>query len=141
MRSALLVLLCLLVAGCTRSRCCRYPLGVTMAAPTPAEEPAKAPKPAKAPTSALYRGEDGTRADLSAAAARWADVDLVAFGEVGLGGEVRQVAHTPRRFNEAGRLGFQRVVAPRNSPAPDSDDLRVLRVATLPEALAAAGLL
>ena len=67
--------------------------------------------------------------------------DLVAFGEVGLGGEIRQVAHTPRRFNEAGRLGFKRVIAPRNSQAPDRDDLRLLRVATLPEALAAAGLI
>jgi DNA repair protein RadA/Sms len=67
--------------------------------------------------------------------------DLVAFGEVGLGGEIRQVGHTPRRFSEAGRLGFKRVIAPRNSPAPDRDDLRLLRVATLPEALAAAGLI
>jgi DNA repair protein RadA/Sms len=66
--------------------------------------------------------------------------DLVAFGEVGLGGEVRQVAHTPRRFNEAARLGFRRVIAPRNSPVPDRDGLHVIRVATLPEALAAAGL-
>ena len=32
--------------------------------------------------------------------------DLVAFGEVGLGGEVRQVAHAPRRLSEAARLGF-----------------------------------
>ncbi|MGA1074871.1 MAG: DNA repair protein RadA [Ilumatobacteraceae bacterium] len=67
--------------------------------------------------------------------------DLVAFGEIGLGGEVRQVAHTPRRFNEATRLGFGRVIAPHNSPAPDRDGIRVLRVSTLPEALAAAGLL
>ncbi len=65
--------------------------------------------------------------------------DLVAFGEVGLGGELRQVAHTPRRLSEAARLGFRRVIAPRNSP-DSSDDIRVIRVATLPEALAAAGL-
>jgi len=67
--------------------------------------------------------------------------DLVAFGEVGLGGEVRQVANAPRRLNEAARLGFKRVIAPRTSPAPDNDGLRMLRVATLPEALAAAGLI
>jgi DNA repair protein RadA/Sms len=67
--------------------------------------------------------------------------DLVAFGEIGLGGEVRQVAHTPRRFNEAARLGFGRVIAPRNSPPPDRDGIAVLRVATLSEALAVAGLL
>ena len=67
--------------------------------------------------------------------------DLVAFGEVGLGGEVRQVANAPRRLSEAARLGFKRVIAPRNSPAPDNDGLRMLRVSTLPEALAAAGLI
>jgi len=66
--------------------------------------------------------------------------DLVAFGEVGLGGEVRQVANAPRRLSEAARLGFKRVIAPRTSPAPEDDGLRMLRVATLPEALAAAGL-
>ena len=66
--------------------------------------------------------------------------DLVAFGEVGLGGEVRQVAHTPRRLSEAARLGFTRVIAPKNSPGPESDSIRMVRVGTLPEALAAAGL-
>ncbi|HZB71376.1 MAG TPA: DNA repair protein RadA, partial [Acidimicrobiales bacterium] len=34
--------------------------------------------------------------------------DLVACGEVGLGGELRQVAATPRRLAEAARLGFRR---------------------------------
>jgi DNA repair protein RadA/Sms len=66
--------------------------------------------------------------------------DLVAFGEVGLGGELRQVAHTPRRLSEAARLGFGRVIAPKNSPSPEGDAIRMIRVATLPEALAAAGL-
>jgi DNA repair protein RadA/Sms len=66
--------------------------------------------------------------------------DLVAFGEVGLGGEIRQVAHTPRRLSEAARLGFRRAIGPRSAPDPDADSLRLLRVATLPEALAAAGL-
>jgi DNA repair protein RadA/Sms len=67
--------------------------------------------------------------------------DLVAFGEVGLGGEVRQVAHAPRRLSEAARLGFRRVIAPRSAPEPESEDLRLVRVATLPEALAATGLI
>jgi DNA repair protein RadA/Sms len=66
--------------------------------------------------------------------------DLVAFGEVGLGGELRQVAHTPRRLAETARLGFTRVIAPRAAPQPDDRRLRLVRVATLPEALAAAGL-
>ena len=44
--------------------------------------------------------------------------DLVACGEVGLGGELRQVAHTPRRLAEAARLGFKRAVLPFSAPAP-----------------------
>jgi DNA repair protein RadA/Sms len=66
--------------------------------------------------------------------------DLVAFGEVGLGGELRQVAHAPRRLAEAARLGFTRVIGPRTAPQPDADSLRLVRAATLSEALAAAGL-
>ncbi len=66
--------------------------------------------------------------------------DLVAFGEVGLGGELRQVAHAPRRLAEAARLGFTRVIGPRTAPQPDTDSLRLIRAATLTEALAAAGL-
>jgi DNA repair protein RadA/Sms len=67
--------------------------------------------------------------------------DLVAFGEVGLAGEVRQVAHAPRRLSEAARLGFKRVIAPRSAPEPETDDLRLVRVASVPEALAACGLI
>jgi DNA repair protein RadA/Sms len=67
--------------------------------------------------------------------------DLVAFGEVGLAGELRQVAHAPRRLSEAARLGFTRVIGPRAAPEPDDRRLRLARVATLPEALAAAGLI
>jgi DNA repair protein RadA/Sms len=77
---------------------------------------------------------------VSAVTDRPLPADLVAFGEVGLGGELRQVAHTPRRLNEAARLGFTRAIAPRNSPDPDDHRLSLLRVATLPEALAVAGL-
>lgn len=38
--------------------------------------------------------------------------DTVVFGEVGLGGEVRQVAHSQRRLAEAARLGFRRAIVP-----------------------------
>ncbi|HJW63470.1 MAG TPA: DNA repair protein RadA, partial [Actinomycetes bacterium] len=34
------------------------------------------------------------------------------FGEVGLGGEVRQVPQLPRRLAEAARLGFRRALVP-----------------------------
>ena len=66
--------------------------------------------------------------------------DLVVCGEVGLAGELRQVAQTPRRLAEAARLGFARALVP--STAPDGPSgFRVIRVGTLPEALRAAGLI
>ena len=43
--------------------------------------------------------------------------DLVAFGEVGLGGEVRSVQHADLRAAEASRLGFRRVLLPRSAAA------------------------
>lgn len=46
--------------------------------------------------------------------------DMVVFGELGLGGEVRSVAQTEQRVREAGRLGFSRVMLARR-------DARALR--------------
>ncbi len=65
--------------------------------------------------------------------------DVAVFGEVGLGGELRQVGQAARRLTEAARLGFSRVIVPANSPDGD-DDIRVIRAKTLSEAIAAAGL-
>ncbi len=42
--------------------------------------------------------------------------DLVACGEVGLAGEVRQAAQTPRRLAEAARLGFRRALVAASVP-------------------------
>jgi len=42
--------------------------------------------------------------------------DTVVIGEVGLGGEVRQVPHLARRISEAQRLGFRRAVVPPSAP-------------------------
>jgi DNA repair protein RadA/Sms len=65
--------------------------------------------------------------------------DLVVCGEVGLGGELRQVASTTRRLAEAARLGFGRALVP--SSAPDGPTgIEVHRVSTLGEALHATGL-
>jgi DNA repair protein RadA/Sms len=65
--------------------------------------------------------------------------DLVASGEVGLGGELRQVAHTARRLSEAARLGFRRAVVPVSAPdAPPG--IEILRVATLADAVDQLGL-
>ena len=64
--------------------------------------------------------------------------DLVAVGEIGLGGEVRQAAQTPRRLAEAARLGFRSAVVPTS--VADVPDLELIRVGTVHEALQAAGL-
>ena len=39
--------------------------------------------------------------------------DLIAFGEIGLSGEVRTVSRVEQRVNEAARLGFTRIAIPR----------------------------
>lgn len=65
--------------------------------------------------------------------------DLVAIGEVGLAGELRQAVHAPRRLAEAARMGFTKVICPVNTP-DDVAGLRLRRVSTVSEALAAAGL-
>jgi DNA repair protein RadA/Sms len=60
--------------------------------------------------------------------------DLVACGEIGLGGEIRQVHRTERRLGEAARLGFARALAPRSAPdAPEP--LRLTRVSSIAEAV------
>ena len=66
--------------------------------------------------------------------------DLVVCGEVGLAGELRQVAQTQRRLSEAARLGFGRAIVPASSPDSGAG-IRVTRVSTLAEALSAAGLI
>ena len=59
------------------------------------------------------------------------------IGELGLGGEVRQVPQAPRRLSEALRLGFTRAIVPTSTP--DVRGLEVVRVGTVREALVATG--
>jgi DNA repair protein RadA/Sms len=66
--------------------------------------------------------------------------DLVVLGEVGLGGELRQVAHTPRRLGEAHRLGFGRALVPFSAPDGPAG-IGMLRAATLEEAMVLSGVL
>ena len=61
--------------------------------------------------------------------------DLVACGEVGLGGELRSVGGIERRLNECARLGFKRAIVPRSTPEL-SCDLQVDRVPTIEAAIA-----
>lgn len=72
-----------------------------------------------------------------AVASAKADIALgprtIAFGEVGLAGEVRRVTGTARRLSEAARLGFTTAIVPRDSgPAPEG-----LRLVEVPDVLAA----
>jgi DNA repair protein RadA/Sms len=64
---------------------------------------------------------------------------LVACGEVGLGGELRQVGQTPRRLAEAARLGFTHAIVPASAPNGVSG-IEIRRVGSLAEAVALAGL-
>ena len=65
--------------------------------------------------------------------------DTVAFGEVGLSGEVRSVTQADLRIQEAARLGFRHVILPkagsRNLKTPDG--IQIIPVKTIGEAIAA----
>ena len=63
---------------------------------------------------------------------------LVACGEVGLGGELRQVGQTPRRLAEAARLGFTHAIVPASAPN-GVPGIEICRVGSLAEAIAFAG--
>ena len=66
--------------------------------------------------------------------------ELLAFGEVGLSGEVRPVANGQERLKEAAKHGFRRAIcAASNAPRERIAGLEVVGVRTLVEALEAAG--
>lgn len=69
----------------------------------------------------------------SAHADRSLDADTVVVGEIGLGGEIRQVAGAGRRLAEAARLGFRRVIGPPSLPA--TPGLTAVPTPTLRDAL------
>jgi len=63
--------------------------------------------------------------------------DLVVIGEVGLGGELRQVGHQDRRLAEAARHGFKHAIVP-GAVADQPPGLTVMRAPTLAAAVALA---
>jgi DNA repair protein RadA/Sms len=66
------------------------------------------------------------------------DPSLVAFGELGLTGEVRPVAYGEERLKEAQKQGFSVALVPReNAPRKPMDGLRVIAVSRIDEALRA----
>jgi DNA repair protein RadA/Sms len=63
---------------------------------------------------------------------------LVAFGEIGLTGELRPVAYGEERLREAAKQGFTTALVPKdNAPRAPVDGLRVLALARIEEALRA----
>jgi DNA repair protein RadA/Sms len=58
---------------------------------------------------------------------------LVAVGEIGLGGELRQAPQTARRLGEAARLGFRTAVVPASTP--DVPGIRLLRAGHIGDVL------
>lgn len=61
--------------------------------------------------------------------------DIAAFGEIGLTGEVRPVAHAEARIREAARLGLDRVACPAHGAAETPAGVSLLRASTVGEVL------
>lgn len=66
--------------------------------------------------------------------------DLIAFGEVGLAGELRAVNRVQMRIKEARRLGFKRCLLPKSSLSAINFDpgIELIGVSSLSQALSAA---
>lgn len=65
---------------------------------------------------------DEPAADLSIAMALYSSLadkvvsdKTIAFGEIGLGGELRNISHTEQRLSEAQRMGFEKCILPAQS--------------------------
>ena len=67
--------------------------------------------------------------------------DAVAFGEIGLSGEIRGVSHSESRVSEAARLGFARCVLPlanlKSIAEPEKYPIELIGVRTIREAFEA----
>ncbi len=76
----------------------------------------------------------------SAARDRPLPAQVVAIGEIGLGGEIRQVRRLAQRLGEASALGLRRAVVPAGFDGEAPWGMSLVKVASLREALAAMGL-
>lgn len=67
--------------------------------------------------------------------------DVLAFGEIGLAGEIRGVSHCEQRIKEASRLGFSRCIIPKNNlknlSASTKKEIEIIGVTTIREAFEA----
>ncbi|MDD6825565.1 MAG: DNA repair protein RadA [Oscillospiraceae bacterium] len=68
------------------------------------------------------------------------DEKIIAFGEIGLGGEIRSISHVPNRIREAERMGFEVCILPKQSIKginPSSYQMRIIGVSNIKQAFAA----
>ena len=67
--------------------------------------------------------------------------DVIAFGELGLGGEIRSVSHIEQRIAEAARLGFSKCIVPKHSlkNVRKPDGIEVVGVTNLRQAFGEMG--
>lgn len=67
--------------------------------------------------------------------------DVLAFGEIGLAGEIRGVSHCEQRIKEAARLGFNKCIIPKsnlkNISASIKKEIEIVGVKTIREAFEA----
>jgi DNA repair protein RadA/Sms len=61
--------------------------------------------------------------------------NLVAFGEVGLGGEIRNVGQIDKRIIEAKKLGFQKIIIPQTNIKFTEYETEIIQVKNLNEAI------
>lgn len=65
--------------------------------------------------------------------------DVLVFGEIGLAGEIRSVAHAEKRINEAARMGFRRCILPyynyRNLAKGINPDIELVGVRSVRQAI------
>lgn len=65
------------------------------------------------------------------------DEELIAFGEIGLGGEIRSVSHIAHRIREAERMGFKTCIIPKQSASsidPNDYSIEIIPASTLKQA-------
>lgn len=63
--------------------------------------------------------------------------DIIAFGEIGLGGEIRSVSHITQRIREAERMGFRTCIVPKQSMISVNQkdySIEIIPVSTLKQA-------
>jgi len=63
------------------------------------------------------------------------DPNLVVFGEVGLGGEIRSVGSIDKRIMEAKKIGFQKIIIPQINVKFTENEIEIVQVKNLNEAI------